>query len=88
MIHKNLLYKYMGFDGDRPRTSFLENESFRFTQRSLLNDPFETLPVIYPPNQESVRNACKKLHPPTHVRVVNNGLMSNGTGGAFISMRY
>jgi hypothetical protein len=51
MIHKNLLYKYMGFDGDQPRTSFLENESFRFTQRSLLNDPFETLPIIYPPNQ-------------------------------------
>jgi putative transposase len=36
----------------------------------------------------SVRHSCKKLHPPTHARVVNNGLMSNGTGGAFMSTRY
>jgi hypothetical protein len=52
MNHKNLLYKYIGFyENNRLRTTFLENESFRFTQRSILNDPFETLPIIYPPNQ-------------------------------------
>ena len=52
MNHENLLYKYVGLDEcNRPRTDFLETESFRFTQRSLLNAPFETLPVIYPPNQ-------------------------------------
>ena len=36
----------------------------------------------------SVQYACKKLHLPTHARVVNNGLMSSGIGGVFISMRY
>jgi hypothetical protein len=35
-----------------------------------------------------VRHSCKKLHPPTHARVANNGLMTNGTGGVFRSMRY
>jgi DNA modification methylase len=35
-----------------------------------------------------VQSSCKKLHPSTHGRAINNGLMSKGMGGAFISTRY
>jgi len=37
--------------------------------------------------QGSVQSSCKKFHPTTHVSVINKGLMSKGTGGAFISTR-
>jgi hypothetical protein len=34
-----------------------------------------------------VQSSCKKLHPSTHVRAINNGLMSKDMGGAFLSFR-
>ncbi len=36
----------------------------------------------------SVRHSCKKLQPPPHGCVANNGLITNGTGGLLRSMRY
>src|SRR6266511_3526830 len=46
----NILYKFLGLkeqNGKRTvRADFLDNQLFRFTQPSLLNDPFEMKPVI------------------------------------------
>src|SRR5437867_2198102 len=43
-----VVYKYLGLDADgRARLAFLENELFRFTQPTLLNDPADCAPRFY-----------------------------------------